>query len=603
MQKLLLECGPERRDGWTRVDQDPVHAPDLVAHPIALVAVADGSVGALELRPPLCDLDLPTARRAFAEWRRVLAPGGSLALRTPDAAVAAALVGRLVDGVDQGLAALFGHPDSPHRAGRRWAWTRESLAAELSAAGFDPPRIAHGEDFGLTVTTNRRASVDDPAPIASHPIEAADQVDRAAREVQADDTSGGDPTIVLAWPRYDDPQVLDTFFRAFAGVLSDRDDTVLALLYEPRQDGDEGEVLAAIEGAHGRVLGSDTPLAVGLVLAPRETSGWREVQARSSVRIALASDTLRGAYARLELPRIEDPGQLTDLINGTPAGGAPRGVLVGPGATLDRDLAARAAALHPWFYPVELGDHVVLPGIGSPCSAEYLTSRAANRAQLLVEGVLAAIDMRGARLLDLACNCAFWSSYYARAGATSVFGLEGRERHVEQARLYWEANGFLPAGAAQFVRGNISDSADWAPIRDRGPFDVTLCAGILYHVENYAEILRWAAAVTTGTLIVDTRVQDGPEVLVDEPGDVQFNAIRETRRKVTPNRAKLLAVLRELGFEPQVLPCPFGSALGVDHADDYADGARVTIVAKKVAVAAPTNAGGLRSIGVPGGAR
>ena len=69
--------------------------------------------------------------------------------------------------------------------------------------------------------------------------------------------------------------------------------------------------------------------------------------------------------------------------------------------------------------------------------------------------------------------------------------------------------------------------------------------------------------------------------LIDEPGEMRFNAIRATRRKVVPDRDKLLACLHELGFQTEVLPVPFGSVLGVEDGDDYAQGRRVTILAHR----------------------
>jgi hypothetical protein len=93
-------------------------------------------------------------------------------------------------------------------------------------------------------------------------------------------------------------------------------------------------------------------------------------------------------------------------------------------------------------------------------------------------------------------------------------------------------------------------------------------------------------------------VQDGPEDLVEEPGNLEFNAIRETRSKVTPNRERLLATLAELGLSCEVLPVPFGTALGVEHGDDYAAGARITVLCRQVRAARPaTPPGGTATLG------
>jgi len=251
--------------------------------------------------------------------------------------------------------------------------------------------------------------------------------------------------------------------------------------------------------------------------------------------------------------------------------------------SVDWQLVTRIKELHPWFYPVVLGNLSVTPGVGTHVSPEYLSSRVRNRATVIVDEVAARIDLRGKSVLELACNCGFWSARYAERGATRVVGIEGREKYVNQARVYWSTNRFLPDGAYEFLHGDIADPRAWEQLRQRGPFDVVLCAGILYHVPNYAEIVGWAAQLAREALVVDTRVTDGPEQLVEEPGELHFNAIEATRLKLTPNRQRLLDRMKELGFAPQVLPVRFGPALGVDADDDYSAGRRITVLGRVVA--------------------
>jgi len=101
--------------------------------------------------------------------------------------------------------------------------------------------------------------------------------------------------------------------------------------------------------------------------------------------------------------------------------------------------------------------------------------------------------------------------------------------------------------------------------------------------------------------------QASGKMTVAVPGDVLFAAgdakirddAKSTLDKVVPNRARLLATLRELGFEPEVLPVRFGPQIGLPAGDSYAEGKRITILARKVRVPA----GRSRDTVVLGGAR
>lgn len=255
------------------------------------------------------------------------------------------------------------------------------------------------------------------------------------------------------------------------------------------------------------------------------------------------------------------------------------------GSTLDchdKDLIGTVQKLQPWFFPVKLGQLKVTPGIGSHVPQEVLENAARCRTMLLVEEVARRIDMRDKSILELACNCGYWSSQYARLGATRIVGLEGRDKYLQQAHLYWSTNHFLPDNAWSFIKGNISDLSVWEELRKLGPFDIVLCAGILYHVQNYLDILTWAAGITHEALIVDTRVEDIEETLLHEPGELYFNAIEETRVKVIPNRSKLLNALSSLGFQVEILPVNFPTGPGVDSVDDYAAGRRITVFARRI---------------------
>jgi ubiquinone/menaquinone biosynthesis C-methylase UbiE len=219
-----------------------------------------------------------------------------------------------------------------------------------------------------------------------------------------------------------------------------------------------------------------------------------------------------------------------------------------------------------------------VPGVDTEWEGAKLANRIACRQTLIVDEVAQRIDLRGKRVLELACNCGYWSARYAERGAAWVLGVEGRPQYVQQAELYWRTNRFLDAGRYQFIEGNIAKDETWRKIQAMGPFDVTICAGILYHIKDYRAVLNWIGHVTTEAVVVDTRVGDEHEQVVREPGDLKFNAIQQTLDKVVPHLPKLLSGMQAAGFDPMVLPVSFAAAPGLTSGDDYTTQRRVTIL-------------------------
>jgi len=239
-------------------------------------------------------------------------------------------------------------------------------------------------------------------------------------------------------------------------------------------------------------------------------------------------------------------------------------------------------ALNPWFCPVQVGSVQVTPGIGSTWNAKKLTNRIVYRHKLLVDEVVKRYDFKGKRVLDLACNCAYWSARYVAHGAEYVFGVEGRPTVHKQAELYWKHNRFLPKDKYTFICGNVLDAGIWDKLNALPMFDVTLCAGILYHISDYRSLITRMANVTKDAMIIDTRVGDVTEKTVVEPGDLCFNAIKQTRAKSVPHLPNLLTCLDKLSFTCEILPVTFRSPPGLREQDDYNKKNRVTILARKI---------------------
>ena len=564
--KLHLGSGTEPREGWVNVDTNAACGPDIVASVEHLPMFEDASADVIESCHLFEHLTLTQARAALREWRRILAPGGELRLELPNLGRAVELMGTEMDGYDFAMVSMFGYPPLVDQQGdgqvHKWGWTPETLRQELEAAGFE------GVEQVDTTQKWRKA----------------ESLDACMRLVAR--APGGKQWRIFAWPDYSSDTELDALFDQFGRACVGRDDVTFLLRHEAEVDGPQEDALQRLGAAFERHFDESVDISIDLVSEPLDVEGWHTLGARVDASLMLGPSG-QGPLVPWVVPQLTSAQELRDLTNGSAL----------PGSSYTAELDARIAALDPWFYPVEIEGRRAIPGRGTPCAPEMLTNRMLRRAELLVDAVRERVDFRGKSMLDLACNCGFWTSQYALAGATSVFGMEGRERHVEQAKLYWEKGGFVEPGEARFVQGNIADADEWSAIRAHGPFDVTLCAGILYHVLNYKDVVRWAAEMTRETLILDTRVTRGPEEVIEEPDDLVFNAIEETRVKTVPNLDQLTRLLAEIGFEAEVLPVPFGAELGVQDVDNYATGARVTIVARRVTAGIRSLAGAPASEG------
>lgn len=140
--RLYVGCGAERRDGWVCIDANEDLAPDVVALADKLPMFADGSAGAIEACHLFEHLTIDDARAALREWWRVLGPGGVLMLELPNIRRCLEILGQQEDpeGYDFGLIGIYGWPADIRAEGvwqlHKWGWTPESLAKELTAAGF-----------------------------------------------------------------------------------------------------------------------------------------------------------------------------------------------------------------------------------------------------------------------------------------------------------------------------------------------------------------------------------------------------------------------------------------------------------------------------------
>lgn len=145
-------------------------------------------------------------------------------------------------------------------------------------------------------------------------------------------------------------------------------------------------------------------------------------------------------------------------------------------------------------------------------------------------------DMTGKTFLDVGCwegiNCA----EAMQRGAKKVVGVDLCTS--DELRRNVETFGF------EFLQLDVL-SEKWLEL---DAFDIVLCSGVLYHVENVISLLFRLRIVTRELLVLETATKDcaGDEpVLVFKPSDERT---RNPSNWWVPNRACLTEMVRTCGF-------------------------------------------------------
>lgn len=160
-------------------------------------------------------------------------------------------------------------------------------------------------------------------------------------------------------------------------------------------------------------------------------------------------------------------------------------------------LQRRVHELSPWFYSFDLGQGVTTHSKLGPGEDSIHSTR-----RSMVESVVR--RHFGSRLpqttvIDIGCHEGYFSTAVANMGAADVLGVDIRARSLEKAALVSDAYGLTNT---RFIQGN---SEDLNPT-DHGVFDMCLCLGLVYHLENPLRTIRNLAEMTTDFLVLDSQI-------------------------------------------------------------------------------------------------
>jgi tRNA (mo5U34)-methyltransferase len=213
-----------------------------------------------------------------------------------------------------------------------------------------------------------------------------------------------------------------------------------------------------------------------------------------------------------------------------------------------------------WMYPWRLSDSITTPVLDPELPDVHRT-----RLELMegpVRETLSAVGPQ-AKVLDLACNEGWFSHRMLEWGASHVLGVDIRPRVIQRAELI-RAHFGIPRDRMELRCADVFD----LDASEHGTFDVVLCLGLVYHLENPVGAMRIARALTRRICVIESQLtrQNEPLTLGNGRSDIYEESRASYAARVetdwetnmlassggvvslTPNRAALLQAAKTAGF-------------------------------------------------------
>jgi SAM-dependent methyltransferase len=233
-----------------------------------------------------------------------------------------------------------------------------------------------------------------------------------------------------------------------------------------------------------------------------------------------------------------------------------------------QELEDRIAAFPRWHYRFEFDG-----GIATPTPDPSFANRHEQRRRYFFDPLveLCGGSLRGRRVLDLGCNAGFFSLLALEAGADFVLGIDGRETHIEQARLVFEAKG-ADASRYRFEAANVFE---WEP---ESSFDVVLCLGLLDHVSKPFELFELISRAGAQTVVVDTEISRARSSVFEVSSLYDPQAVIDYALVLIPSRQAVLELADQFGYDSVALAQNITDYAGMA---DYRDQRRLAFIGSK----------------------
>jgi 2-polyprenyl-3-methyl-5-hydroxy-6-metoxy-1,4-benzoquinol methylase len=209
------------------------------------------------------------------------------------------------------------------------------------------------------------------------------------------------------------------------------------------------------------------------------------------------------------------------------------------------ELRAIVEQLRPWAVPFPFGDGI--EAITDGDVARGAAQRILYRRDLICATVATLLGPAAAetRVLDIGCNCGFFSLDLADRGVGLVEGIDIRANAIRQANFLAEHFGITNVSFAVRDVDTLSSAEQW---------DVVLNLGVLYHVINPLQFVQQTYDLCRRFAIIDTVVHREPVsayFLVGDRNVLNFGEGRE-RYELRPTYRGAIDTIRYAGFREVV---------------------------------------------------
>jgi SAM-dependent methyltransferase len=138
--------------------------------------------------------------------------------------------------------------------------------------------------------------------------------------------------------------------------------------------------------------------------------------------------------------------------------------------------------------------------------------------------------------LDVGCGLGDFSGFLSQFGIARVVGIDGREDNLIEARKRHVGPSFQLGDAEEL------------PVQALGSFDLVLCFGLLYHLENPMRVIRKLQALTKNVLIVESMCVPGERPKLELLDECEAHNQSLNRLAFYPSEPCLIKMLNRSGF-------------------------------------------------------